>query len=207
MCLPPQLLFSLSSIWPVLLPHGQGQELVGNKNSLRGNGWGSINKRWGCPPFLRHEEEDQIHRERLLLLFRGVLRWTGLKTVLIGVQLPCHVVFISATQHSESAVCIHTSPLYWISVPFRSPRSIEQRSLSYTVGSQQFFILCMLSIVYLCQSQSPSSSHPPFPFGVHLFVLCVSVSISVFQIRSSIPIFFRFHIYTHVLIDDICLSL
>ena len=85
MCLPPQLLFSLSSIWPVLLPHGQGQELVGNKNSLRGNGWGSINKRWGCPPFLRHEEEDQIHRERLLLLFRGVLRWTGLKTVLIGV--------------------------------------------------------------------------------------------------------------------------
>ena len=61
MCLLPQLLFSLSSIWPILLPHGQGQELVGDKNRLRGNG-GSDNKRWGCPPFLGHEEESNSQR-------------------------------------------------------------------------------------------------------------------------------------------------
>ena len=44
--------------------------------------------------------------------------------------------------------------------------------------------------MYMCQSQSPNSSHPtPFPLGIHTFVLYVCVSISALQIRSSIPFF------------------
>ena len=85
LCLLPQLLFPLTSIWPILLLHGQGQELVGNKKQSQ-RGWGGISKRWGCPPFLRHEEENQIHREWLLLLFRAILRWTiFIKKFLLGV--------------------------------------------------------------------------------------------------------------------------
>ena len=36
---------------------------------------------------------------------------------------------------SESAMCIHISPLPWISFPFRSPKITEKRCLCYTVGS------------------------------------------------------------------------
>ena len=44
--------------------------------------------------------------------------------------------------------------------------------------------------MYMCQFQSPNSSHPTYlPFGVHTFVLYVCVSISALQIRSSIPFF------------------
>ena len=45
------------------------------------------------------------------------------------------------------------------------------------------------TITNMCQSQSPSSSHPS-PVAVHSFVLCVSIS--ALQIGSSIP-FFSFH--------------
>ena len=51
-------------------------------------------------------------------------------------------------------------PLFQISFPFRSPQSIEQSSLCYTVGSHQLSTLYIVSIVYICQSPSPSSSHP-----------------------------------------------
>ena len=53
----------------------------------------------------------------------------------------------------------HISPPFWISFLFRSPRSIEQSSLNYIVGSHQLFILCIVSILCICQSQSPNSSH------------------------------------------------
>ena len=81
--------------------------------------------------------------------------------IFIGVQLYYNVVLVSTVQRSESAICIHISPLFWISFPFRSPKSTKQSSLCYTVGSHQLSILYIL--VYICQSQSPSSSHPPFP--------------------------------------------
>ena len=61
----------------------------------------------------------------------------------------------------RSAIRTHISPLFWISFPFRSPQSIEQSSLCYTVGSHWLSILYIVLIVYMCQSQSPSSSHPP----------------------------------------------
>ena len=45
-----------------------------------------------------------------------------------------NVVFISAVQQSESVICIHIFPLFWISFPFRSPQSTELSFLCYTIG-------------------------------------------------------------------------
>ena len=70
-------------------------------------------------------------------------------------------------------------PLPWISFPFRSPQSIKQSSFCYTVGSHQLSILYI--VMYVCQSQSPSPSHPTF--------LPWYVSISALQISSSMPFF------------------
>ena len=119
---------------------------------------------------------------------------------LIGMQLLYNVVLVSTVQQSESTICIHISPLFWFSFPFRSPQSTEQSSLSYTVHSHQLSILYIVSIVYVCQSQSPNSSHPhPIsPLGVHTFVLYICVSISALQIRLSIPFFQIPHICVNI---------
>ena len=60
--------------------------------------------------------------------------------------LQCHV---SAVQQSESAICFHISPLFWVSFPFRSPQSF----LCYRVDSQ-LSVLCTVSIVYMSVSVS-----------------------------------------------------
>ena len=44
---------------------------------------------------------------------------------LIGVQLLYNIVLVYTVQQSESAICIHTSPLFWISLSFKSPQSTE----------------------------------------------------------------------------------
>ena len=94
---------------------------------------------------------------------------------------------VSAVRQRESAIPIYTSCLFGITVPLRSLQSTEQSSLCSPVGSHKLFIL--YKVVYVCQSQSPSLSHPPAPvsLGVHTPVLYVRVSISVLQIRSYIP--------------------
>ena len=63
-----------------------------------------------------------------------------------------NVALVSTAQQSESAICIHIYPLFWISFPFRSAQSFEQSSLSYTVGSHELSILYVVSIVCMCQS-------------------------------------------------------
>ena len=50
-------------------------------------------------------------------------------------------MLVSTVQQSESAICVHISPLFWISFSFRSPQSPESGSLSYTVGSHSLSIL------------------------------------------------------------------
>ena len=116
----------------------------------------------------------------------------------IGVQFLYNAVSVSAVQQSESAICIHIYPLFWISFPFRSPQSTEQSSLCYTVGSHQLSVLYI--VVYICQSQSPNSSHTsPFQtLGIHMFVLYVCVSTSALQIRSSTPFFQVPHICVNI---------
>ena len=46
----------------------------------------------------------------------------------------CFTVLVSLVQHSESAICAHTFPLYWISFPFRWPRSTEWSALCCPCG-------------------------------------------------------------------------
>ena len=80
---------------------------------------------------------------------------------------------------SDSAICIHIFPLFWISFPFRSPQSTEQGSLCNTVDSHQLSILYTVSVVYIHQFQSPNSSDPSFPrlckykfFGLLMGCVC-----------------------------------
>ena len=54
-----------------------------------------------------------------------------------GVPSPSPVL-VSAVQQSGSAIPMQTPPPFWLSVPFRSPQSTEQSSLSYTACSHQF---------------------------------------------------------------------
>ena len=76
--------------------------------------------------------------------------------------------------------------------------------------SRFYYLSILYILVYICQSQSPNSSHhhhpsPTSPFGVHTFVLYICVSVSALQTSSSVPFFFRFHIYA--LIYNIYFSL
>ena len=55
--------------------------------------------------------------------------------------------------------------------------SDHHKALSRVPCAIQYVLLSFLfytySIVYICQSQSPNSSYPPFPLGIHTFVLYV----------------------------------
>ena len=57
------------------------------------------------------------------------------------VQMLYNVVFISTTQQSESAICIHKSSHFWMPFPFKLPQSTEQSSLCHTGGSHYLSIL------------------------------------------------------------------
>ena len=65
-----------------------------------------------CLPFAS-AKEDRVRKVPTFFLFK----------ILTGVQLLCSAVLVSAVQQSESALCIHTSALFWISFPLRSPQS------------------------------------------------------------------------------------
>ena len=54
-----------------------------------------------------------------------------------------------STDRKVNREYIYISPLFWISLPFRSPQSIEESSLCYMVFSHQLFILYIVSIVYI----------------------------------------------------------
>ena len=98
----------------------------------------------------------------------------------IDEQLLYNVVLVSAVQQSESAICsIHIFPYFWISFPFCSLQNIDSSLLCCTVGSHQLSILYPVSIVHMCQPQSPPSSYPtPIPLDTFvlyiyaLFLLC-----------------------------------
>ena len=75
-------------------------------------------------------------------------------------------MLVSGVQRSKSAICIHISPVSWISFPFRSPQRIEQRFLCYTVGSHELPI----SYIVLCVCRLPrwqSGKEPTCQCGRH----------------------------------------
>ena len=88
----------------------------------------------------------------------------------VGVQLLYNVVLVSIVQQNESAICIIYIPSFGISFLYRSPQSIEQSSLSYTVGSYQLSVLCIVSIVYIqCIYVNPNLPIHPTPPPLSLF--------------------------------------
>ena len=94
---------------------------------------------------------------------------------------------------------IYIYPLFFqILFPYRPLQCIEQSSLCYTVGSHQLSILYIVSVVYICQSQSPNSSHPTLSPLVSIHLFSMSVSTSALQIRSSIPFFQILHICINI---------
>ena len=58
-----------------------------------------------------------------------------------------NVVLDYAVQQNESALGTHISPLFWISLSFRSAQSNEQSFLCYTVGSHLLSVLYTVSVV------------------------------------------------------------
>ena len=99
-------------------------------------------------------------------------------------QATVYGVIKSQTQLSMHVIPISISRLFQFSFPLRSPQSIEQSSPCYTVGFHQLSVL--YRVVYICQSQSPSSSHPPSLLGIHMFVLYICVCISTLKVSSSV---------------------
>ena len=87
--------------------------------------------------------------------------------IFIAIELLYDVVLLSSVQQSESAVCIHISPCFWISFPFRPPQSIEQ--IEFPVLYSRFsLVICFIhSSVYM--SVPISKFIPPVlpPLGVH----------------------------------------
>ena len=76
-----------------------------------------------------------------------------------------------------------------------------QVTTEHRVGfPMQLLVVYFIHVSIGCtpQSQSPSHHKPPFPLGIHIFVLYVCVSISALQIRSSIPFFQIPHISINV---------
>ena len=117
----------------------------------------------------------------------------------IEVQLLYNVALASTIQQNETAMHTNIEPSFWISFLFRSPQGTGQGFLSYKVGSHQLTILYIASIVHICQSQTPGSSHPSSLRP--LVCICLSsmcVSISALQIRSSVPFFQIPHICINI---------
>ena len=46
--------------------------------------------------------------------------------IFIGAQLLYNAVLASTAQQSELATCIHISPSFWVSLPFRTPQCIKK---------------------------------------------------------------------------------
>ena len=70
---------------------------------------------------------------------------------------------------------VYLNPLFF-GFPSHLEHLIEFPVL-YTVSSHKLSILYVALIVYICQSQSPNSSHShAFPLGIYMFVLYVCVS-------------------------------
>ena len=95
-------------------------------------------------------------------------------------------MLVSVVQQSELAMGILTSPLFWISFPFRSPQSTESSSLYYIVSS--YYLSVLYTAVYVCKSQSipPPPPHSPL---VSVCVLCVCVSYFYFAGKFTYTVF------------------
>ena len=82
-------------------------------------------------------------------------------------------LFLLYNKVDQLYICIYS--LFWGFPSHLGHHRALSRVSCYPVCSHQLSILCIVSIVYICQSQSVNSSHPPFPLGTgnHTFVLYI----------------------------------
>ena len=119
---------------------------------------------------------------------------------LIGGFLPlCHLgipVLVSAVQKNESVIYIPISTLFLDSL--RISVTTEQ-SVEFLVFFNRFSLSILYIVMYICQSQSFSSSHPTrlSPLGVHMLILYACISFCFFANRFICAIFLDFT-YMHV---------
>ena len=105
-------------------------------------------------------------------------------------QLIYNVVLVSGVEQSEQVIPTYVSTLSQTLFPYRSLQSTEYSSLCYTVCPYQSSIL----YIVVCICQSPNLSLSPLSPSKHKFVFYICNFISVLQISSFVPFFFRFHI-------------
>ena len=91
---------------------------------------------------------------------------------------------VSTVQQSESDICIHISPLFRISFPFRS-KSSQQSTLCLLIGFLQLSVLYKVYIyIYIyVNSDLPIHHTPPSP-SVSLCVFSLSVSLCLLCIET-----------------------
>ena len=109
---------------------------------------------------------------------------TNIYIFFIEVQFLYTAVSVSAVQQSKSAICIHISPLFWISFPFRSPQSTEFPELQGRFSFNELnWKLCLKPFSWfrtekhccICSSGPAYSSHQSLPnlrahTGMHMRV-------------------------------------
>lgn len=119
------------------------------------------------------------------LIFMRVWLLYNVATVYMVTQLYVHIHPLSSGFPSHLG---HTEPR----VEF--PELYRRLSLVTVL----IFILCTVSLVYVCSSQSPNSSSLPSLLGVHTVVLYLWVSTCVLQIRSSFYHYMKFHLLKYL---------
>ena len=62
-------------------------------------------------------------------------------------------MLVCAVEQSESAICIHVSPLFWISFAFRSKQSTKYSSPCFTVGSHRLLFYTRVVVQSLSHVQ------------------------------------------------------
>ena len=91
------------------------------------------------------------------------------------------IPLVSTVQQNESPIHIHISSPFWTSFHSSHPSALSRISCAI-----QYILISYL--VYLSMNrESPSSFHPPFLLGIHVFVHYIYVFISALQIRWPIP--------------------
>ena len=109
------------------------------------------------------------HKEKFVFCFWWVFWFIYLFINFIGLQLLYNVVLVSTVQQSELAVCVHITPLFWLSFLFRSPQSTESLVLYRRFSFRSDQISCSVMSDSL-RSYESQHTRPPCPSptpGVH----------------------------------------
>ena len=123
----------------------------------------------------RYQKMYLIHSEpadgtSASVLCHTLISWISC-CVFIRVQLFCNILLVSATQQSESATCIHISPLLGTSLPFppiltlqvitehQAPYVVQQSPTSYLFYTWQ----CVYIYIIYSQCYSLNLSQPLLP--------------------------------------------